>query len=79
MATVFEEAQEHWTDEYWLRHCHGFRVEGPDGCLGYVEKVLLDPEEQTPRALVVRGKRVILVSVGEIVRLLPREDRVLVC
>lgn len=79
MATVLEEAQERWTEEYWLRHCRGFRVEGPDGWLGYVEEVLLDPEEHAPRALVVRGRRVIVVPVGEIVRLLPRQERILVC
>ncbi len=79
MATVLDEIQEHWTEDYWLRHCRGFRVEGPDGCLGYVDRVVLDPEEQEPSALVVRGKRAILVPAGEIVRLVPREERVLVC
>ncbi len=61
-----------------MRHCTGFRVEGPEGHLGYVDDVLLDPEESAPVALVVRGRCTTVVSVSEIVRLLPMQERVLV-
>jgi PRC-barrel domain len=73
-----EKRRESWSKGYWLGHCTGFRVDGPDERLGYVEEVLLDPEGQTPRALVVRGARTTVVPVGEIVRLLPAQERVLV-
>jgi hypothetical protein len=42
-------------DGYWLRHCHGFRVESPRGRRGIVEDVLYGAEHDHPSALVVRG------------------------
>jgi hypothetical protein len=42
-------------DDYWLRHCHGFRVESPRGRRGIVEDVLYGAEHDHPSALVVRG------------------------
>jgi hypothetical protein len=77
-AALIEKGQECWTEGYWLRHCTGFRVEGPEGRLGYVDDVLLDPEGAAPVALVVRGRRATVVSVGEIVRFLPARELVLV-
>jgi hypothetical protein len=75
---LVEEGQQCWTEGYWLRHCTGFRVEGPEGQLGYVDQVLVDPERSAPVALVVRGRRTTVVSVGEIVRFLPTQELVLV-
>ena len=60
-----------------LRHCIGFRVEGPAGRLGYVEEVLLDSKDD-PEALLVRSKRVIVVPLSQILRLVPGQERVLV-
>jgi hypothetical protein len=77
-AALVEEGQHGWTEGHWLRHCTGFRVEGPGGRLGYVDQVLLDPEGSAPVALVVRGRRATVVSVGEIVRFLPTRELVLV-
>jgi len=73
-----EENQQCWTEGYWLRHCTGFRVEGPEGQLGYVDDVLVDSEGSAPIALVVRGEYTTVVSVGEIVQFLPMQERVLV-
>jgi hypothetical protein len=42
-------------DDYWLRHCHGFRVHSPRGRRGIVEDVLYGAEHDHPSALVVRG------------------------
>jgi len=42
-------------DDYWLRHCHGFRVDSPRGRRGIVEDVLYGAEHDHPSALVVRG------------------------
>jgi hypothetical protein len=66
--------------DYWLRHCHGFRVDSPDGRIGTVENVRFDTPPTEPRALAVRmglfGKRLLIVSVGEIEAILPRQERV---
>jgi hypothetical protein len=67
-----------WSEAYVLRHCVGFRVEGPGGHLGYVEEVLLDPEGDTPEALLVRGTSTIEVPVSRISRLVPGRELVLV-
>ena len=61
-----------------LRHCTGFRVEGPSGRLGYVEEVLLDSEGDTPEALLVRGTSTIEIPLSRIRRLIPGQERVLV-
>jgi hypothetical protein len=45
----------HVSDGYWLRNCHGFRVETPRGRLGIVEDVLYGAEHDEPAALAVRG------------------------
>jgi hypothetical protein len=66
-----------WSEAYVLRHCTGFRVEGPSGHLGYVEEVLLDPEGD-PTALLVRGTSAIEIPLSRIRRLIPGQERVLV-
>ena len=43
-----------WTREHWLAHCEGYRVETSKGCLGFVDEVVRDPEDETPVTLVVR-------------------------
>jgi hypothetical protein len=78
LPLVIEQAQACWSEAYVLRHCVGFRVEGPGGHLGYVEEVLLDPEGDTPEALLVRGTSTIEVPVSRISRLVPGRELVLV-
>lgn len=29
-----------WTSDYWLRHCEGYAVDGPDGHIGFVSEVV---------------------------------------
>jgi hypothetical protein len=77
-STIVEEGLQCWTEEYCLAHCRGFRVAGPDGPLGYVDAVLFGPEGREPVALVVRGRRRIVVPVGKVVRLRPALELVLV-
>lgn len=67
-----------WSEAYVLRHCTGFRVEGPSGRLGYVEEVVLDPEGGPPEALLVRGTSTIEIPLSRIRRLIPGQERVLV-
>lgn len=77
MPVVVEHVRECWSEAYLLRHCTGFRVDGPAGHLGYVEEVLLDSEGD-PDALLVRGASTIKVSVSRIRHLVPGRELVLV-
>jgi hypothetical protein len=78
VSLVVEQVRECWSEAYVLRHCTGFRVEGPSGHLGYVEEVVLDPEGNAPEALLVRGTSTIEVPLSRIQRLIPAQERVLV-
>jgi hypothetical protein len=78
LTVLMETSRESWSKGHWLEHCTGFRVDGPGGHLGYVDEVLLDPDGHAPQALVVRGARTTVVPVGEVVRLLPAQERVVV-
>ena len=66
-------------DSHWLRYCHGFRVETPDGRLGIVEDVLYGEDLQRPMALAVRGglfgQRVELVPVEKVDAIEPDRKR----
>jgi hypothetical protein len=77
MALAVEDVRECWSEAYVLRHCTGFRVEGAAGHLGYVEEVLLDPEGDA-EAFLVRGASTIVVSLSQIRRLMPGQERMLV-
>ena len=67
MHAVVEKVRECWSEGYVLRHCTGFRVE-----------VLLDPEEDAPEALLVRGTSTVMILLSQIVRVVPGQERVLV-
>jgi hypothetical protein len=77
LPAVVEQVRECWSEAYMLRHCTGFRVEGPAGHLGYVEEVLLDPEGE-PEALLVRSASASKIPVSRIRRLVPVRELVLV-
>jgi hypothetical protein len=66
-------------ESYWLRHCHGFRVESPGGRLGIVEDVLYGEDPERPKALAVRGglfgQRVELVPVEKVEAIEPDRKR----
>lgn len=68
------------SDGYWLRHCHGFRVDIPRRRLGIVEDVLYGAEHDRPSALAVRGglfgRRLELVPVEDVDTVDPRRKRV---
>jgi hypothetical protein len=78
LPAAVENVRECWSEAYVLRHCTGFRVEGPAGHLGYVEEVLLNSEEDAPEALLVRGTSTIVVPLSQILRVVPGQERVLV-
>ncbi len=68
-----------WTPDYLLRHCEGYRVDSPDGHLGYVEEVVLLPDEsQTIGFLVREAEGVVFVSVRQIRDFSPGAERIVV-
>ena len=70
----------HWSRDYWLAHCEGFRVEDDARRLGIVEEVIGDEDE--PAELVVRGglfaNRVYRIPAEAVVEVDPRAERILV-
>ncbi|MGZ4415994.1 MAG: hypothetical protein ACXVRZ_16705 [Gaiellaceae bacterium] len=68
-----------WTDEYLLRHCEGYRVDLLDVHDGYVEEIVLLPDESTPIGFLVRGvSGLFFVSVHQIRDFSPRAQRIVV-
>jgi hypothetical protein len=68
-----------WTDEYLLRHCEGYRVDSLDEHAGYVEEIVLLPDESTPIGFLVRGvPGLTFVSVQQIRDFSPRAQRIVV-
>jgi uncharacterized protein CbrC (UPF0167 family) len=78
MSTLVEHTPEchSWTDEYWLSHCEGFRVDTPDGHLGFVEEVAWSDDGAKPIALRVRcgfgGRGLVTVGIDDVIEL--RQD-----
>jgi hypothetical protein len=68
---------------YWLRRCHGFRVDTPEGRVGVVEDVLYGAEHDRPSALVVRTgllrQRRELIPIDDVDAVEPRRERVVLC
>jgi hypothetical protein len=64
----------------WLRRCEGFRVDSPHGRVGFVEHVRYASRFDRPDVIAVRagllGRRLLILPVGEIAEILPREERV---
>jgi len=65
--------------DYWLQRCEGFRVDSPDGRVGFVEEVRYASRSDRPDVIVVRagllGRLLLIVPVGEIAEIFPREKR----
>jgi hypothetical protein len=63
----------------WLCECHGFRVDAPQGRIGFVEEVLAEDDDSPPAALVIRigrlGRRQVPIGVGQVAEVVPREGR----
>jgi hypothetical protein len=73
------EAESCWTHDYLLRHCEEFRVDFPDRHVGYVEDIVLPPDESEPLGFLVRGDSgLVFVSVHHIRDFSPRAQRILV-
>lgn len=76
---VKHEDESCWTHEYLLRHCERYRVDTADGRVGYVDEVILAPDESEPVALLVRGSAgVVVVSIDQIREFSPRAEQIVV-
>jgi len=73
------EAESCWEHDYLLRHCEQFRVDLLDRHLGYVEDIVLPPDESEPIGFLVRGDPgLVFVSVRQIRDFSPQAQRILV-
>ncbi len=68
--------------EYWLHHCDGFRVDGPDGRIGVVDHVEQDLEADAPDVVAVASGlwriRRIRIPLTEVVEVQPGRRRIVV-
>jgi hypothetical protein len=66
--------------DYWLRRCEGFRVDSPQGRVGFVEEVRYATRCDRPDVIAVRagllGRLLLILPVGEVAEILPREELV---
>ncbi|HXV96446.1 MAG TPA: hypothetical protein VD695_07850 [Gaiellaceae bacterium] len=81
MATVTHSDADvtYWAHDYWLGHCEGYRVYGPEGRVGIVEAVL--GEEDEPVTLAVReglfALRTLYVPIEDVIEVHPRAERII--
>jgi hypothetical protein len=66
--------------DYWLRRCEGFRVDSPDGRVGFVEEVRYASRVDRPDVIAVRvgllARLLLLVPVGEVAEIIPGDERI---
>jgi hypothetical protein len=66
--------------DYWLRRCEGFRVDSPDGRVGFVEEVRYASRLDRPDVIAVRvgllARLLLIVPVGEIAEISPGDERI---
>lgn len=82
-ATRTATARSRWTDAWCLRHCEGYRVEAAGRFLGYVEEVVIEPDEFLAESgpvldLVVGPPTRDTVAAADVVRVDPRRQVVVV-
>lgn len=69
-------------DDYWLGHCEGFRVDGPEGRLGVVDHLVYRSRADRPDVVAVTSgvwrMRTAEVLVSDIVAVLPAQARLVV-
>jgi hypothetical protein len=66
--------------DYWLRHCEGYRIDGAEGRIGFVDEVRSAPDDAGNVVLAVRagllGRRLLLVSGRDVAYIVPRAERI---
>jgi hypothetical protein len=63
---------------YWLRHCEGYRVDGDEGRLGFVDSIRDEADGEA--ILAVRagrlGRRLLLIRARDVAFIVPRAERI---
>jgi hypothetical protein len=66
--------------DYRLRRCEGFRVDSPQGRVGFVEEVRYASRCDRPDLIAVRvgllGRLLLILPVEEVAEILPRAERI---
>jgi hypothetical protein len=66
--------------DYWLRRCEGFRVDSPQGRVGFVEEVRYASRCDRPDVIAVRagrlGRLLLIIPVEEVAEIPPGEELV---
>jgi hypothetical protein len=69
-------------EEYWLSHCEGFSVEGPEGRLGVVDHLVYRSRADRPDVVAVTSglwrARTAEVLVSDVVEVRPAQARLVV-
>jgi hypothetical protein len=69
-------------EDYWLRHCEGFRVDGPEGRLGIVEHVVYGSRRDRPEVVAITSgmwrTRTDDVLIADVVEVWPARGRLVV-
>src|SRR5205823_14691182 len=67
--------------DYWLHRSEGFRVDSPDGRVGFVAELRFGTSMTRPDALAVRagllGRLLLIVPVEQVAEVLPQERRII--
>jgi hypothetical protein len=68
--------------DYWLGHCEGFRVDGPEGCMGVVEHVVYRSRADRPDVVAVTSgvwrARTAEVLIADVTEVWPAQERLVV-
>jgi hypothetical protein len=66
--------------DYWVAHCEGYRVEGHEGRIGFVEEVRENPDDPSTPLLAIRagmlGRRILVVRADDVHLIAPRSQQV---
>jgi hypothetical protein len=69
-------------EDYWLGHCEGFQVDGPDGRVGVVEHVVYRSRADRPDVVAVSSGvwrvHTAEVPVGDVVDVFPAQERLVI-
>lgn len=69
-------------EAYWLAHCEGFQVEGPDGRIGVVDRVVYESRLDVPDVVSVASGLWRLhstrVPMADVLEVRPEQERLLV-
>jgi len=63
--------------DYWLAHCEGYRVDGAEGRIGFVDCVRVVHDRTILAVRAGRlGRRILLVPVENVAFIVPRAERI---